>query len=111
MGEVWQARHLLGDYDCALKFSETDDASLSLAVEEFKVLSELYHPNVVRIFDMDVARGSKLAYLSMVYLDGDDLETSDRKRRTTSSAFSAGLAQANHQGTSISSFIAVADYS
>ena len=75
MGEVWRAKHLLGDYDCALKFSETDDASFDLAVEEFKVLSELYHPNIVRIFDMDLARGSKQAYLSMVYLSGDDLES------------------------------------
>ena len=74
MGEVWRSKHLLGDYDCALKFAETDDASFDLAVEEFKVLSELYHPNVVRIFDMDIARGSKQAYLSMVYLPGDDLE-------------------------------------
>ena len=56
-----KAKHLLGDYDCALKFTETDDASFNLAVEEFKILSSLYHPNVVRIFDMDLARGSKQA--------------------------------------------------
>ena len=74
MGEVWRSKHLLGDFDCALKFSETDDATFELAVEEFKVLRELYHPNVVRIFDMDLAHGSNQAYLSMVYLSGDDLE-------------------------------------
>lgn len=70
---IWRATHLLGEYVCCLKVFDTFDGSDHLAQKEFDILRGLYHPNIVRIFDLDVIAHSDQYFLTCEYLNGETL--------------------------------------
>ena len=70
---VWRSRHLLGEYDCSLKILKDIDGANELALSEFEVLRSSYHPNIVRIFDLDRLPGTDTFYMIGQYIDGETL--------------------------------------
>ena len=75
MGEVYRADDLTLVQPVALKFlpeALTDDpASLERFRNEVRIARRISHPNVCRIYDIGEADG--LTFLSMEYVDGEDL--------------------------------------
>ena len=71
---IWKAKHLLGEYVCCLKILDTFDGADHVARKEFEVLRALYHPNIVRIFDLDVVDQSDRYFLTCEYLNGETLD-------------------------------------
>ncbi len=74
---IWRARHLIGEYQCCLKVLDSFDGADDIAKKEFDVLRTLYHPNIVRIFDLDIIPGEDSYYLICEYLDGETLNQID----------------------------------
>ena len=76
--EVWVAQHTLGRFPCAVKMMHMTRNAFKLCREEFRILSQVYHPNIVRTFDMGFIDDTDQAYLSMEYVSGkpwDKLQT------------------------------------
>ena len=71
---IWRAKHLIGDYDCCLKILDSFDGADELAKKEFEILRVLYHPNIVRIFDLDIVPGNDNYFLTCEYLNGSTLD-------------------------------------
>ncbi len=75
MGEVYLADDLKLDHKVALKFLppevESDEYRLKLLFDEVKVALQISHPNACRVFDLGEADG--VHFLSMEYIDGEDL--------------------------------------
>ena len=75
MGEVYRADDLTLGQPVALKFlpeAVTDDpTSLERFRNEVRIARRISHPNVCRIYDIGEADG--LTFLSMEYVDGEDL--------------------------------------
>jgi len=75
MGEVYRAEDLKLGQPVALKFLprevQRDPARLERFRNEVKVALKVSHPNVCRVFDIGEADG--LHYISMEYVDGEDL--------------------------------------
>jgi serine/threonine protein kinase len=65
MGEVYQADDLLLGQPVALK------SAISRFRNEVGIAREISHPNVCRVYDIGQADG--LTYLSMEYVDGENL--------------------------------------
>lgn len=70
---VWLAKHLLGDYRCSMKVLKDIDGAIDFAKREFDVLRSSFHPNIVRIFDLDRLPNSETYFLIGQYLDGPTL--------------------------------------
>ena len=70
---VWKAKHLIGEYDCCLKILEEFEGADEIAKKEFEVLRTSYHPNVIRVFDLDRLPNTDRYYLSCQYIDGPTL--------------------------------------
>lgn len=74
MGEVYKAFDLILNQTVALKFlskSKFDEAALARFRNEVRVARQVSHPNVCRVYDIGFVDG--LHFLSMEYLDGEDL--------------------------------------
>ena len=75
MGEVYRANDLTLDQPVALKFlpeSMSRDASmLARFHNEVRIARQVSHPNVCRVYDLGEVDGRP--YLSMEYIDGEDL--------------------------------------
>jgi serine/threonine-protein kinase len=75
MGEVYRADDLTLGQPVALKFlpeaTARDEAALERFHNEVRIARRISHPNVCRIYDIGQADG--LAFLSMEYVDGEDL--------------------------------------
>jgi serine/threonine-protein kinase len=75
MGEVYRAEDLSLDQTVALKFLpdavRTDADRLSRFRTEVSVARQISHPNVCRVYDIGEADGH--IFLSMEYIDGEDL--------------------------------------
>lgn len=71
---IWRATHLIGEYDCCLKILDSFDGAEDLAKKEFEMLRTLYHPNIVRIFDLDIIPGNDNYFLTCEYLEGTTLD-------------------------------------
>jgi len=75
MGEVYRANDLLLGQTVALKFLPlqwtSDEPSLARFRNEVRIARQISHPNVCRVYDIGAAEGS--TYLSMEYVDGEDL--------------------------------------
>jgi serine/threonine-protein kinase len=75
MGEVYRADDLLLRQAVALKFlppaATANDSMLSRFRNEVRTARQVSHPNVCRVYDIGEAEG--LTYLSMEYVDGEDL--------------------------------------
>ncbi len=77
MGEVFRAEDLKLGQEVALKFLppelEKDEECLALLFHEVKIARQITHPNVCRVFDLGEAEG--VHFLSMEYIDGEDLKS------------------------------------
>ncbi|HVH89192.1 MAG TPA: serine/threonine-protein kinase [Terriglobales bacterium] len=75
MGEVYRADDLTLGQPVALKFlselTAHDEASLERFHNEVRIARRISHPNVCRLYDIGEAEG--LTFLSMEYVDGEDL--------------------------------------
>ena len=76
MGEVYRADDLKLGHPVALKFLPRGVAESSrrfqLFVSEVRLSRQLAHPNVCRVYDIDEVDGQH--FLSMEYIDGEDLQ-------------------------------------
>jgi serine/threonine-protein kinase len=108
MGEVYRADDLSLDQPVALKFLPQEVAHNERALERFRnevrVARQVSHPNVCRVYDLGEMQG--LYFLSMEYVDGEDLGSLLRRigRLPTDKAIEiarklcAGLAAAHEKG-------------
>jgi serine/threonine protein kinase len=108
MGEVYRADDLKLGQPVALKFlpRELDDdrGRLSRFLTEVKLARQVSHPNVCRVYDVGEAGGQH--YLSMEYVDGEDLASLLRrigrlpkdKAAQIARQICAGLFAAHEQG-------------
>ena len=75
MGEVYRADDLKLGQAVALKFLpaivENDAGRLQRFLNEVKIARQISHPNVCRVYDVGEVDGHH--YLSMEYVDGEDL--------------------------------------
>src|SRR6185295_16073414 len=75
MGEVYRADDLHLGQPVALKFLpakvERDPAQLERFISEVRTARQISHPNLCRVYDLGEFEGSR--FLSMEYIDGDDL--------------------------------------
>jgi hypothetical protein len=108
MGEVYRAEDLKLSQTVALKFLPEsiaqDGAALARFHREVRIARQVSHPNVCRVFDIGDAEG--LPFLTMEYVDGEDLATLLRRigRLPSDKAIEiarqicAGLAAAHEHG-------------
>jgi serine/threonine-protein kinase len=77
MGEVYRATDLALAQSVALKFLNAEGADNQRWLERFhaevRIARQISHPNVCRVYDIGEADG--VPFLSMEYLDGDDVAT------------------------------------
>jgi serine/threonine-protein kinase len=74
MGEVYRAYDLILNQLVALKFltpARLSEAALVRFRNEVRVARQVSHPNVCRVYDLGMVEG--LHFLSMEYIDGEDL--------------------------------------
>jgi predicted Ser/Thr protein kinase len=108
MGEVYRADDLILDQAVALKFLPEAVAHNEHAVERFRnevrTARQVSHPNVCRVYDLGEMEG--LYFLSMEYVDGEDLGSLLRrigrlpadKALEIARKLCAGLAAAHEKG-------------
>jgi predicted Ser/Thr protein kinase len=108
MGEVYRADDLKLGQAVALKFLpeivERDPERLQRFLNEVKLARQISHPNVCRVYDVGEVDGHH--YLSMEYVDGEDLASLLRrigrlpgdKAIQTARQLCAGLAAAHDKG-------------
>ena len=79
MGEVYRADDLKLGQTVALKFLpavfEQDPSRLERLLGEVRLARQISHPNVCRVYDVGEADG--MHFVSMEYVDGEDLQTGD----------------------------------
>jgi hypothetical protein len=108
MGEVYRAEDLKLSQIVAIKFLpatlSTDAGALARFHSEVRIARQVSHPNVCRVFDIGDADG--VPFLTMEYVDGEDLASLIRRigRLSTDKAIEiarqvcAGLAAAHERG-------------
>jgi len=108
MGEVYRAEDLKLGQLVAIKFLpeslSNDAATLSRFHSEVRIARQVSHPNVCRVFDIGDADGTP--FLSMEYVDGEDLASvvrrigrlSPDKATEIARQICAGLAAAHERG-------------
>jgi hypothetical protein len=80
MGEVYRAFDLILNQAVALKFLpqvKTNEAALVRFRNEVRIARQVSHPNVCRVYDIGAMEA--LHFLSMEYLDGEDLDSLIRR--------------------------------
>ena len=81
MGEVYRADDLTLDQPVALKFLPEDVAATDVRIAQFhnelRVARQVSHRNVCRLYDLGEADGRR--FLTMEYVDGEDLSSSLRR--------------------------------
>ena len=108
MGEVYRATDLTLGQAVALKFlpeaTARDERALARFYNEVRMARQVAHPNVCRVYDIGQVEG--LHYISMEYVDGEDLGSLLRrigrlpvdKALETARKLCAGLAAAHEKG-------------
>jgi predicted Ser/Thr protein kinase len=108
MGEVYRATDLTLGQAVALKFlpeaTARDERMLARFYNEVRIARQVAHPNVCRVYDIGQVEG--LHYISMEYVDGEDLGSLLRrigrlpvdKALETARKLCAGLAAAHEKG-------------
>jgi hypothetical protein len=108
MGEVYRATDLTLGQSVALKFLPHEAAANQALLERFhgevRVARQVSHPNVCRVYDIGEVDG--MPYLSMEYIDGEDLASLLRrigrlpadKALEAARKICAGLAAAHDRG-------------
>ena len=88
MGQVWRVRDLELEIQVALKILNPQLSSnpdrVKLLKNECRNTRRLVHPNIVRVFDFH--RSDDLAFISMEYIDGQDLSNYRNRLEHTGSA-------------------------
>ena len=82
MGEVYRAYDLILNQTVALKFlgrAGMSEAALARFRNEVRIARQVSHPNVCRVYDIGFIEG--FHFLSMEYLDGEDLASLIRRIR------------------------------
>ena len=80
MGEVYRAHDLILNQSVALKFlgsAHMSEAALARFRNEVRIARQVSHPNVCRVYDIGFIEG--FHFLSMEYLDGEDLASLIRR--------------------------------
>ncbi len=80
MGEVYRAYDLILNQAVALKFlgsTNMSEAALARFRNEVRIARQVSHPNVCRVYDIGFIEG--FHFLSMEYLDGEDLASLIRR--------------------------------
>ena len=80
MGEVYRAFDLILNQVVALKFlagAKMSEPALARFRNEVRVARQVSHPNVCRVYDIGIFDG--LHFISMEYLDGEDLDSLIRR--------------------------------
>src|SRR5580698_8462634 len=108
MGEVYRADDLVLGQAVALKFLPREATNNPQALDRFRnevrIARQVSHPNVCRVYDLGEIDGS--LYLSMEYVDGEDLgvllrrigRLPEAKALEISRKLCAGLAAAHEKG-------------
>ncbi len=108
MGEVYRATDLTLGQAVALKFlpeaTARDERSLARFYNEVRIARQVTHPNVCRVYD--IGQLGEVPYLSMEYVDGEDLASLLRrigrlpadKAVEIARRLCAGLAAAHEKG-------------
>jgi serine/threonine-protein kinase len=108
MGEVYRATDLTLGQAVALKFlpetTSNDERALARFYNEVRVARQVTHPNVCRVYDVGMVQN--LHYISMEFVDGEDLGVLLRrigrlpvdKGVETARKICAGLAAAHEKG-------------
>lgn len=107
MGEVYRADDLSLQQQVALKFlpeTATDDATLDRFRNEVRIARRISHPNVCRVYD--IGEAEQHVFLTMEYIDGEDLASllrrigrlSGDKAAEIARKICAGLGAAHSQG-------------
>src|SRR5580765_4355157 len=108
MGEVYRATDLTLGQSVALKFlpeaTAHDERALARFYNEVRVARQVTHPNVCRVYDVGQVQG--LHYISMEFVDGEDLGSLLRrigrlpvdKAVETARKICAGLSAAHDKG-------------
>ena len=108
MGEVYRANDLKLGQPVALKFlpesTATSETTLARFYNEIRIARQVSHPNVCRVYDLGDVEGQP--YLSMEYVDGEDLGSLMRrigrlpedKALEIARKLCAGLAAAHDKG-------------
>jgi len=108
MGEVYRATDLTLGQAVALKFLPEslgrDERAVARFYNEVRMARQVTHPNVCRVYDIGAAEG--LHYISMEFVDGEDLASLLRrigrlpvdKALETARRLCAGLAAAHDKG-------------
>jgi serine/threonine-protein kinase len=108
MGEVYRAEDLTLNQTVAIKFLPAvlsqDEAALARFHSEVRIARQISHPSVCRVFDIGDADGTP--FLSMEYVDGEDLASVVRrfgriapdKAIEMARQICAGLAAAHERG-------------
>ncbi len=108
MGEVYRATDLTLGQAVALKFlpeaMARDEHALARFYNEVRLARQVTHPNVCRVYDIGQVEG--IHYISMEYVDGEDLASLLRrigrlpvdKATETARKLCAGLAAAHEKG-------------
>ena len=108
MGEVYRATDLTLGQAVALKFlpeaASRDERALARFYNEVRIARQVTHPNVCRVYDVGQVDG--LEFISMEYVDGEDLAVLLRrigrlpvdKAVETARQICAGLAAAHEKG-------------
>ena len=77
MGEVYRAYDLILNQPVALKFlseaGHASEAALARFRNEVRIARQVSHPNVCRVYDIGMVEG--LHFISMEYIDGEDLDS------------------------------------
>jgi serine/threonine protein kinase len=77
MGEVYRAYDLTLEQPVALKFlpeaSAANPAAMARLRNEVRIARQVSHPNVCRVYDIGQVQGQ--SYISMEYVDGEDLSS------------------------------------
>ncbi len=75
MGEVFRADDIVLGQQVALKFlpetAQRNESLLARFYDEVRIARQISHPNVCRVYDIGEIEGQ--TYLSMEYIDGEDL--------------------------------------
>ena len=80
MGEVYRAFDLILNQAVALKFlagPKISEPALARFRNEVRIARQVSHPNVCRVYDIGMVEG--LHFISMEYLDGEDLDSLIRR--------------------------------
>jgi eukaryotic-like serine/threonine-protein kinase len=93
MGAVYHARDHVLDRDVALKVIRADMAANPQILNRFKqellLARQVTHRNVIRIFDLGQAEGLK--FITMEYIEGEDLQALLRREKKLKAEQAAGI--------------------